>query len=36
MKYVAKGPIENEPSLVQIRAWRRTGEKPLSEQPMMA
>ena len=30
-----KGPINNIPSLVQIMAWRRPGDKPLSE-PMMA
>ena len=34
MKFVPKGPINNIPALVQIRAWRRTGDKPLSE-PMM-
>ena len=34
LKYVRKGPIENNPSLVQIMAWRRLGDKPLSE-PMM-
>ena len=33
--FVPKDPIDNEPSLVQIMAWRRTGDKPLSE-PMMA
>ena len=34
LKFVPKGPINNIPALVQIRAWRRSGEKPLSE-PMM-
>ena len=34
LKFVAKGPINNIPSLVQIMAWRRPGDKPLSE-PMM-
>ena len=34
LKYVRKGPIDNNPTLVQIMAWRRTGDKPLSE-PMM-
>ena len=34
LKYVCKGPIDNNPSLVQIMAWRRSGDKPLSE-PMM-
>ena len=35
LKFVPKGPISNIPSLVQIMAWRRPGDKPLSE-PMMA
>ena len=34
LKYVPKGPINNIPALVQIMAWRRSGDKPLSE-PMM-
>ena len=34
LKVVSKGPINNIPSLVQIMAWRRPGDKPLSE-PMM-
>ena len=34
MKFVPKGPINNIPALVQIMAWRRPGDKPLSE-PMM-
>ena len=34
LKYVPKGPINNIPSLVQIMAWRRPGDKPLSE-PMV-
>ena len=25
------GPIDNDPALVQIMAWRRIGDKPLSE-----
>ena len=33
-KFVPKGPIYNIPALVQIMAWRRPGDKPLSE-PMM-
>ena len=32
--FVPKGPINNIPALVQIMAWRRPGDKPLSE-PMM-
>ena len=34
LNFVPKGPINNIPSLVQIMAWRRPGDKPLSE-PMM-
>ena len=34
LKFVPKGLINNIPSLVQIMAWRPTGDKPLSE-PMM-
>ena len=30
-KFVPKGPINNNPTLVQIMAWRRSGDKPLSE-----
>ena len=35
LKFVPRGPINNIPALVQIMAWRRPGNKPLSE-PMMA
>ena len=35
LKFVLKGPINNIPALPQIVAWRRPGDKPLSE-PMMA
>ena len=31
LKFVPKGPINNIPALVQIMAWRRLGDKPLSE-----
>ena len=31
LKFVHKGPIDNIPALVQIMAWRRPGDKPLSE-----
>ena len=34
LKFVPKNPINNIPALVQIMAWRRPGDKPLSE-PMM-
>ena len=35
LKFIPKGLINNIPALVQIMAWRRTGDKPLSE-PMLA
>ena len=31
LKFVPKGPIDNIPALVKIMAWRRPGDKPLSE-----
>ena len=34
LKFVLEGPMNNIPALVQIMAWRRPGDKPLSE-PMM-
>ena len=34
LKFVPKGPNINIPALIQIMAWRRPGNKPLSE-PMM-
>ena len=34
LMFVPKGPIDNIPALVQIMAWRRPGDKPLSE-PML-
>ena len=34
LKFVPEGPINNISALVQIMAWRRIGDKPLSE-PMM-
>ena len=34
LKFIPKGSINNIPALVQIMAWRRPGDKPLSE-PMM-
>ena len=34
LKFVPQGPINNIPALVQIMAWRRPGDKSLSE-PMM-
>ena len=34
LKFVPRGPINKIPALVQIMAWRRPGDKSLSE-PMM-
>ena len=34
LKFVPKGQINNIPALVKIMAWRRPGDKPLSE-PMI-
>ena len=34
LNFVSKGPINNIQALVQIMAWRRIGDKPLSE-PML-
>ena len=31
LKFVPKCPIDNIPALVQLMAWRQTGDKPLSE-----
>ena len=36
LKFVPKGPIDNIPALVQIMAWRRSGDKPLSESLMVS
>ena len=36
LKFVPKGQINNIPSLVQIMAWRRPGDKPLSEAMMVS
>ena len=34
LKFIPRGPINNNPALVQIMAWHRPGDKPISE-PMM-
>ena len=34
LKFVLKGEIDSNTALVQIMAWRRVGDKPLSE-PML-
>ena len=36
LKFVYKGPINNIPALVQIMAWRRPGDMPLSEPVMVS
>ena len=35
LKFVPRSPIDNKPALVQVMAWRWTGDKPLPE-PMLA
>ena len=34
LKFVPKGPTNNIPALIQVMAWRRPGDKPLTE-PML-
>ena len=34
LKSVSRSPIDNKPALVQVMAWRRTGDESLSE-PML-
>ena len=34
LKFVSRSQIDNKLALVQVKAWRRTGDKPLSE-PML-
>ena len=36
LKFVPKSPIDNIPALFQIMAWRRPGDKPLSEAMMVS
>ena len=36
LKFVPKGPMNDIPALVQIMAWRRPGDKPLSEPRMVS
>ena len=36
LNFVPNGPINNIPALVQIMAWRRSGDKPLSEPKMVS
>ena len=35
LKFASRSPIDNKPALVQVTAWRRTGDKPLPE-PMLS
>ena len=34
LKFVPMSQVDNTPALVQVMAWRQTGDKPLSE-PML-
>ena len=34
LKFVPNGPIDNKSALVQVMAWRQTGDKPLPEAMM--
>ena len=36
LKFIPKGPFNNNPALVQIMAWRRSGDKPLFEPIMVS
>ena len=36
LRFVPKGPINNIPALVQIRAWHQTSDKPLTEAMMVS
>ena len=36
LKFVSTGPINNIPALIQIMAWHRTDDKPLSEPVMVS
>ena len=29
LKFVPRGPIDSKTAMVQVMAWRRTGDKPL-------
>ena len=35
LNFVLKGPIDNKAALVQVMAWRRTGDKSLPERMLM-
>ena len=36
LKFVPQGPLNNTPAVVQIMAWGRPGDKPLSEPVMVS
>ena len=31
LQFLPRSPIDNKPAYVQVKAWRRTGNKPLPE-----
>ena len=31
LKFIPRSPVDNKPALVQVMAWCRIGDKPLSE-----
>ena len=35
LNLVPRNPIDNNPALVQVMTWRRTGDKPLAEPVMI-
>ena len=35
LKFVPRSPVDNKPALVQVMAWRQTGDKP-SPEPVLA
>ena len=35
LRFVSRSPIDNKPALVQVMAWRRSGDKPLPEQMLI-
>ena len=34
LKFIPRSPIDNKPALIQVMAWRRTGNKP-SPEPLL-
>ena len=34
LNFIPRSPIDDKPALVEVMAWRRTGDKPLPE-PML-